>query len=250
MQRSLLVLVTLLAWGLTQLFSGRGAYIHFGAVLGTIMVANVFFVIIPGQKQMVDAAARGEAVDPSYGIKAKQRSVHNTYFTLPVLFVMISNHYAMSYASQYSWLVLIAISVAGALIRVYFVARHAGSASLMPLIVAVCLLAGAAAIMVPSSVASTKQQVSTADIQALMVQRCTTCHSTTPTFAAYATAPAGVILEDEAQILAAAQRIHEQTVVSRVMPIGNLTQITESERAQISAWYSNLNQGLTKESSQ
>ena len=136
----LLLLVSLLAWGLCQLFSGRGAYIHFGVVLGTIMVANVFFVIIPGQKQMVAAAASGVAPDPAPGIRAKQRSVHNTYFTLPVLFVMTSNHFAMTYANEYNWLVLIAISLAGALIRIYFVARHKGKASMLPIVIAAILL--------------------------------------------------------------------------------------------------------------
>ena len=131
----LLLLVAALAWGLCQLFGGRGAYIHFGVVLGTIMVANVFCVIIPGQRQMVEAAARGEAPDPAPGIRAKQRSVHNTYFTLPVLFTMTSNHFAMTYGHEYNWLILVGISLAGALIRVYFVARHKGNASLVPMVV-------------------------------------------------------------------------------------------------------------------
>jgi len=122
----LFLMTAVLAWGLCQLFSGRGAYIHFGAVLGTIMVANVFFVIIPGQRRMVDAFARDEAPDPADGIRAKQRSVHNTYFTLPVLFVMTSNHYALTYGHEYNWLILIGITLAGALIRIYFVARHKG----------------------------------------------------------------------------------------------------------------------------
>ena len=128
----LLLLSTLLAWGLCQLFGGRGAYILFGAVLGTIMVANVFFIIIPGQKKMVAAASRGEAPDPTPGIHAKLRSVHNTYFTLPVLFVMLSNHFAMTHSHEYNWAILIGISLAGALIRIYFVARHKGSASPLP----------------------------------------------------------------------------------------------------------------------
>ena len=122
------------------MFGGRGAYIHFGAVLGTIMVANVFFVIIPGQRRMVAAAERGETPDPEAGIRAKQRSVHNTYFTLPVLFTMISNHFAMTYNHAYNWAILIAISVAGALIRVYFVARHTGRASPLPVAIASLLL--------------------------------------------------------------------------------------------------------------
>jgi uncharacterized membrane protein len=233
----LLALVSLLAWGLCQVFSGRGAFIHFGAALGTIMVANVYRVIIPGQKQMVTAAARGEAADPSWGIKGKQRSVHNTYFTLPVLFVMISHHYAMTYSTAYSWLILVAISVAGALIRVYFVARHSGNASPWPLAAALLLLAAVALALVPAKGTQATASVSTADVQAIMTSRCTTCHAQSPTFAAYTSAPAGVALEDAMQIRAAAPRIYEQTVVSRVMPIGNLTKMTEDERATIDAWY-------------
>ena len=145
----LFVAVSLLAWGLCQLFSGRGAFIHFGAILGTIMVANVFFVIIPGQKKMVAAAARGEQPDPAPGIHGKQRSVHNTYFTLPVLFVMTSNHYAMTYSHPYNWAILIGITLAGALIRVYFVARHKGAASPVPVIIALLILAGVAALIAP-----------------------------------------------------------------------------------------------------
>jgi len=136
----LLALVTLLAWSLCNLFGGRGAYIHFGAVLGTIMAANVFFVIIPGQKKMVAAAARGEAPDPAHGVRGKQRSVHNTYFTLPVVFVMTSNHYAMLWGHEYNWAILVGISLAGALIRVYFVARHKGRASPVPAALAAVIL--------------------------------------------------------------------------------------------------------------
>ncbi|MEE8426479.1 MAG: urate hydroxylase PuuD, partial [Woeseiaceae bacterium] len=119
-------LLIVAAWGMCELFSGRGAYIHFGAMLGTIMVANVFFVIIPGQSRMVEATREGRTPDPDDGIRGKQRSVHNTYFTLPVLFVMISIHYAMTFGHEYNWLILIAISLAGVLIRIYFVARHKG----------------------------------------------------------------------------------------------------------------------------
>ena len=236
----LLVLVSVLAWALCQVFSGRGAYIHFGAALGTIMVGNVFRVIIPSQKQMVAAAERGEIPDPSYGQQGKQRSVHNTYFTLPVLFVMISNHYAMTYSGNYNWLVLIALSVAGALIRVYFVARHKGRASLWPLALAILLLATVSAALAPSSAKIAQSTVSGEQIVQIVHSRCTTCHAEAPTFAAYATPPAGVLLETIAQIEAAAPRVHEQTVVSKVMPIGNLTGITDDERAQIDAWYQGL----------
>ena len=233
----LFALVAVLAWGLCQMFSGRGAYIHFGAVLGTIMVANVFFVIIPGQRRMVDAARRGEVPDPRDGVRAKQRSVHNTYFTLPVLFVMTSNHYAMTYSHEYNWAILIAISLAGALIRIYFVARHSGKASPIPLIIAGVLLAGVAALIVPRASAASGEAVAFDDVRAVVAHRCMTCHSAVPTHPAFPAAPGGVILDTDAQIVAEAQRIHQQTVITRVMPIGNLTNISEEERDIIDRWY-------------
>lgn len=236
----LFALVALLAWGLCELFSGRGAYIHFGAVLGTIMVANVFFVIIPGQRQMVDAAERGETPDPMPGIRAKQRSVHNTYFTLPVLFAMTSNHFAMTYAHAYNWLILIVISLAGALIRVYFVARHKGKASPLPWIIGVVLLLGVAAAIAPKSRGAVVAKVSIEQVRAVIKQRCSSCHSANPTHIAFPAAPAGVMLDSDRQIIAEAHRIHQQTVVMKVMPIGNLTNISDKERALIDDWYRGL----------
>ncbi len=233
----LLVLITLLAYGLCQLFSGRGAYIHFGAVLGTIMAANVFFVIIPGQRRMVDAAALGQPPNPEDGIKAKQRSVHNTYFTLPVLFVMTSNHYALTYAHEYNWLILVAISLAGALIRVYFVARHKGKTSPVPIVVAVLILLLVAAAIAPRSRAATTETVTLSMIRPVIKSRCTTCHSQNPTHIAFPAAPSGVVLDTDEEILAEALRIHQQTVVLKAMPIGNLTEISDEERALIDAWY-------------
>jgi uncharacterized membrane protein len=233
----LLVLITLLAYGLCQLFSGRGAYIHFGAVLGTIMAANVFFVIIPGQRRMVDAAALGQPPNPEDGIKAKQRSVHNTYFTLPVLFVMTSNHYALTYAHEYNWLILVAISLAGALIRVYFVARHKGKTSPVPIVVAVLILLLVAAAIAPRSRAATTETVTLSMIRPVIESRCTTCHSQNPTHIAFPAAPSGVVLDTDEEIVAEALRIHQQTVVLKAMPIGNLTEISDEERALIDAWY-------------
>ena len=230
-------LVTFLAWGLCELYSGRGAYIHFGAVLGTIMVANVFFVIIPGQRRMVEAAGRGEVPDPADGIRAKQRSVHNTYFTLPVLFVMTSNHYAMTFAHEYNWLVLVAISLVGALIRIYFVARHKGKASPLPIVVAGLIIVAMVIAMAPKSRVRTSAALSLEDIRPVIEHRCVTCHSAEPTHIAFPAAPAGVKFDSEEQILAAADRIHQQTVVTRAMPIGNLTGISEEERLMIDAWY-------------
>ena len=233
----LLLLVSILAWGLCQLFSGRGAYIHFGAVLGTIMVANVFFVIIPGQKQMVAAAERGEAPDPAPGIRAKQRSVHNTYFTLPVLFTMTSNHFSMTYSHEFNWAILIAISVAGALVRIYFVARHRGTASPVPIVLTVVLLLGVAVSIAPKSNTIAGAGVDFDEVRHVVHERCTSCHAENPVHPAFPAAPGGVILETDEQIHAEALRIHQQTVVTRVMPIGNLTGMSDEERAVIDRWY-------------
>ena len=233
----LLLLAALLAWGLCQVFGGRGAYIHFGAVLGTIMAANVFFVIIPGQRQMVAAAERGDNPDPQPGIRGKQRSVHNTYFTLPVLFTMVSNHFAMTYSHEFNWAILIAISLSGALVRAYFVARHSGRASPIPVIGAVLLLLIVAIAIAPRGTVAGAGTVDFDAVRTVVHQRCTTCHATSPEHPGFQAAPSGVVLETDRQIVAEALRIHHQTVVTRVMPIGNLTNITEEERALIDRWY-------------
>jgi len=233
----LLALTALLAFGLCELFSGRGAYIHFGAALGTIMVANVFFVIIPGQKRMVAAAERGEAPDPADGERGKQRSVHNTYFTLPVLFVMISNHFAFTYGHEYNWLVLLAIGGAGALVRTWFVARHRGRPSPWTLIAAAALVAAVVVALAPRSDARSARDVTLGEVRPVIEARCTVCHADDPSHVAFQAAPAGVVLETDAQIEAERERIHQQTVVTRAMPIGNLTAISEEERELIDAWY-------------
>jgi len=236
----LMLLCSLLAWSLCQLFGGRGAYIQFGSVLGTIMVANVFFVIIPGQKKTVASALRGEAPDPTPGIHAKQRSVHNTYFTLPVLFVMTSNHYAMTYGHEYNWVILIGISLVGALIRIYFVARHKGQASLLPVIVSVVLLVAIAAAIAPRSRATGGAAVNFDEVRNVVNARCSTCHAEAPVHPAFPAPPLGVMLDTDERIVAEAARIHQQTVVTRVMPIGNLTAMTEDERQIIDQWYQGL----------
>ena len=233
----LLLLVSLLAWGLCQLFGGRGAYIHFGVVIGTIMVANVFFVIIPGQKEMLAAVARGETPDPGPGLRGKQRSVHNTYFTLPVLFVMTSNHYAMAYGHEYNWLILIGISLAGALIRIFFVARHKGTASPLPVVLAVIILAAIAFAIAPRSTATVAEDVSFEQVRNVINARCTSCHSAAPVHPSFPAAPLGIMFDTAEQIITDADRIHQQTVVTRVMPIGNLTAMTDDERQIIDAWY-------------
>ncbi len=236
----LLGLTTALAWGLCELFGGRGAYLHFGAVLGTIMAANVFFVIIPGQKQMVAAAERGEAPDPAPGIKAKQRSVHNTYFTLPVLFVMTSNHYAMAYGHEYNWLILVGIALAGALIRIYFVNRHSGNASPLPVVVAVVIFAVIAVALAPRAGPAHAGSVSFDQVRNVVNARCTSCHSSAPVHPAFPVAPLGIMFDTDEQIINDADRIYQQTVVTRVMPIGNLTAMTDEERQILDTWYQEL----------
>jgi uncharacterized membrane protein len=237
---ALLLMSSGLAWGLCQLFSGRAAYILFGATLGTIMVANVFFVIIPGQKKMVGLAEQGKEPGPEPGIKAKLRSVHNTYFTLPVLFVMTSNHYAITYGHEYNWAILGGISLVGALIRIYFVARHKGNASLVPVVMAVILLALVAAATVPRTEVDDARAVTFSQVRNVINTRCTNCHSSAPVHPAFPVAPLGIELDSDEQILAEADRIYVQTVVTRVMPIGNLTAMTNEERQIIDQWYRSL----------
>ncbi len=238
----LFVVLSLLAYGLCQVFSGRGAYMHFGAMLGTIMVGNVFFVIIPGQKDLVKAKEEGRDPNPIHGIRGKQRSVHNTFFTLPVLFVMISNHYAMTYGHKYNWLILIAITLIGALVRVYFVARHKGKASIVPVLLALAVLAAVVTLVAPKPSLSTaaSESIGAVDLDTaanIVHNRCSSCHAAAPTQAGFLSAPKGIVFDTPQDVLRQARDIHQQTVVTRAMPIGNLTGITEEERAVIDAWF-------------
>ena len=233
------------AWALTHVLSGRAAYIHIGAMIGTIMVANVAMVIIPGQRRMVEAMQAGGLPDPQYGIKAKQRSVHNNYFTLPVLFIMISNHYAMTYQNKNAWLVLGLMMAAGVFIRHFFNLRHKGRIEWRyPAIGVALLLAVAVAIAPPRPAASGRggglagadAAAEFAQVKSIIDKRCVACHSATPTQAGFATAPAGVMLDTADQIHQRAQQIQKQVVELKAMPIANLTNMTDAERAQIAAW--------------
>jgi uncharacterized membrane protein len=233
----LFVLFCLAAWGLTKVFGGRGAYMHFGAMLGTIMVANVAMVIMPSQKAMVRAAEEGRDPDPRYGIAGKQRSVHNTYFTLPVLFVMMSSHYAFTYGHRYNWLLLILMSVAGALIRVWFVDRHKGKQSPLTLAGAGVMLALVVWAGMPAPrTTPAGANVDFTRVQAVINTRCVSCHADKPSQAGFVAAPKGVVLETAAQIRAQAALIAQQTVTTRVMPPGNMTGMTGEERALIAQW--------------
>jgi uncharacterized membrane protein len=233
------------AWGLCQLFSGRGAFIVFGSAIGSIMVANVLFVIIPGQRELVRAKQQGRAPDPSPGLRARQRSVHNTYFTLPVLFTMISNHYAMTYGARYNWLVLIAISFAGACIRAWFVGRHRaaerGYRPLLPaLLGALALVAVVVALAPTAGGGSAGGQPMAASVEASQVQqivqlRCVPCHAARPTQAGFNAAPNGLVLERLDQLLAHLPQVQQQ-LTARAMPLGNLTAMTDQERDTMLMW--------------
>lgn len=235
--------VLAVAWGLDQLLAGRAMFLHIGAMLGTTMAANVFFWIIPGQKQMVAAMQRGEAPDPVHGLRGKQRSVHNNYLTLPVLFAMISNHYAFTYHAPHAWLVLGGILLAAVLIRHFFNLRHKGQlAWRYPLAGGALLLTVLwwIAPAAPQTSANTTVPVAVqaptlAQVQAVLQARCTACHSAAPTL--MPSAPAGLLLDNDAAIRAAAPRIYQQVVQLKAMPLGNVTHISDAERALIAQWY-------------
>ena len=233
-----------MAFVLSQLLSGRAAYIHVGAMIGTMMVGNVLMLIIPGQRKLVEAMQRGQSPDPIHGQKAKQRSVHNNYFTLPVLFIMISNHYSMTYSHRYNWLVLAGIIAAGVLIRHFFNLRHKGitnwaypAAGVALLILVAVAIAPKPALKHPPMAGSTPTVVRFAQVQGIVNQRCVSCHAAQPTQPGFAAAPAGFMLDSPELIKQNAAKVYQRTVVLKNMPLANLTQITEDERAMIAAWY-------------
>ena len=232
---AMLVFLVLAAWALTQVFSGRGAFIHFGAILGTIMAGNVAHVIIPGQRELVRAKQEGREPDPKYAIAGKQRSVHNTYFTLPVIFTMISGHHAITFGHAWSWVVLIAMALAGALVRQWFVARHKGRAPAWTLVVGIALAGVVIVILVPRSpVGAEKADLS--EVNRVVAMRCASCHAEKPTFQGLGEAPKGVKLDTPERIVAQRLAIRQQTVLSRAMPPGNITNMTDEERALLNKW--------------
>ncbi|NMG63604.1 hypothetical protein GPA19_01385 [Azoarcus indigens] len=230
------VLVVFADWALHQVFSARAAYLHVGAVLGTIMAANVFVHIIPGQKRMVAQIRAGRPVDPRPGQIGKQRSVHNTYFTLPVLFTMISNHYPMTYSHANGWLVLVVMMAAGVLIRQFFVLRHRGQVKWWLPASGVALLALLVVLMAPEKVDAGGDKVAFAQVKQVVDQRCIACHAAQPTYEGFIQPPKGVLLQTPEEIGQHAAKIAE-TVASGYMPLGNLTHITDEERRLIATWH-------------
>ena len=227
------------AYALTHLFSGRGAYIHMGAVIGTIMVGNVFRVIMPSQRALVAAIESGEKPDPAWGIKAKLHSTHNNYLTLPLLFIMISNHYPMTYSHEYSWLVLLAIIAITAFARHYFNLQHKGIKRPIILIVAAIAAATLAFFISPKPVAIPEGGFKTsqlAAVKSILTERCATCHSSAPTDDVFTAAPLGMMLDTMDEMKQWAPRIKARSVDSADMPFMNKTGMTDEERLTIAAW--------------
>jgi uncharacterized membrane protein len=230
------------AYALTHLFSGRGAYIHMGAVIGTIMVGNVFRVIMPSQRALVAAIEKGEPPDPAWGAKAKLHSTHNNYLTLPLLFIMISNHYPMTYSHEHSWLVLLAIIAITAFARHYFNLQHKGIKRPIILVVAAIAAATLAYAISPKPVVS--ERASTAkfetseisNVKNILTQRCATCHSAAPSDDVFTTAPLGMMLDTIDEMQQWAPLIKTRSVDTQNMPFMNKTQMTDEERAIVAAW--------------
>ncbi|EFQ62135.1 urate hydroxylase PuuD [Pseudomonas lactucae] len=271
----LFVLLIAAAYGFSKVFSGRGAYLHVGAVIGTIMVGNVFRIIMPAQRALVAAIAENRTPDPALPAKGLLRSRHNNYFTLPVLFIMISNHFPSTYGSQYNWLILAGIAVAAVLVRHYFNTRHnsqkyawtlpVGALAMISLAYVTgpkpaepiakapaaieyqplpeTALGGGLKPAAPAAEPAPAPAQATIDfdkVHGVIQERCAVCHSAKPTSPLFSTAPAGVMFDTPAQIQQQAARIQAQAVASQIMPLGNITQMTQQERDLIGTW---INQG-------
>jgi uncharacterized membrane protein len=238
------VFLVALAWLCTQLFSGRGAYMQMGALIGTIMVANVFFVIIPNQKKVVAALLSGQRPDPALGEQAKQRSMHNNYLTLPVVFLMISNHYPMSFASRWNWVIFALVLVVGAVIRHFYNVRHRGLPN--PWWTWGVAAAGMALIVVLSAggpphgeraAVGPEQEVTFADVESIVLSRCSMCHAAEPLWPGIAAPPKGVMLDHPELIRLQAREIYLQAAASDAMPPANVTELEPAERGMLAAWY-------------
>jgi len=224
------------AYFYAHVFNSRAAYIHFGAMLGSIMVANVFFVIIPSQKAMVKAAREGKPLNPQLGKNAGMRSLHNNYFTLPVLFVMISNHFPSTFGNEYSWLVLAVITLGAAGVKHYLNLKEKGQLSVWVMPVSVLILLGAAFMTAPEKPGTCKSEVSFAEVNAIIQNRCVTCHSAKPTDDVYKAAPNGVMYDTPLDIVKLKDKIMQRVVITKTMPQNNKTNITQKERDLIRCW--------------
>jgi uncharacterized membrane protein len=230
------LIVVIASWLACRLFAGRAAFLLVGAMLATAMSANVARWIIPGQRKVIAQMKAGEPVDPLHGQRAKQRSVHNTYFTLPVLATMLSNHYGFLYGAPHNWGVLVVVMAAGALIRHSFVVRHKAlvQGRRVPweyAAIGTALLVGVAVWLAPApQQAASAAPVKFAEVQSVIAQRCMLCHNDQ-------VISKNVQLHTPALIARNAQQIYQQAVVLKTMPLNNATQITEAERATLKRWF-------------
>jgi len=254
---SIFILITVMSWTYSELFSYRGAFMQIGTVLGTIMVANVLMVIIPGQKKVVASLIKNETPDAKYGMIAKQRSLHNNYLTLPVIFIMISNHYPIIYATTYSWMVIPIILIIGALIRHFFNIKHTGLKPpywiIFPVIVLFFLSMFISDYGRPQ-LTKTNQNVNLIkdipkpiliNAQEIIVSKCSMCHAKEPLWDNMHNAPKQVILETAEDIIVNIDNIYSQSVASFAMPPGNVSFLENHERAEIEKLYLTI-MNLTK----
>jgi uncharacterized membrane protein len=232
------VLIVAASYGLSHVFSGRGAFIHIGSLIGTIMAVNVFYVIIPNQRKLVAQLQAGEEPDPRYGAIGKQRSVHNNYLTLPVLLMMVSNHYPMLYSHPYSWLVVALIIIVGGLVR-HLINRHDAGDDFnvysWAAPVAAIALASAITVTAPQS-ATSSIQVADSEALSIVHQHCTVCHSRRPGHPGFVEAPKDMRIETLADLRQYARLVRVQAVQSNAMPLGNETRMTLEERQKLGAW--------------
>lgn len=237
-----LILLTGLSIFLVNVFSSRAAFIHVGAVMGTMMAANVFFIIIPSQKALVRAAIAGEELDPTLGTKAQERSLHNNYLTLPVIFTMISHHFPSTFAHDYNWAVLMGIVIASAGIKHYWnlVERGSQPKYILPLsvagLLAVALVTSPLADRSPDREIDFDEPADFSHVNMVIQNRCSTCHSASPSDQIWQTAPAGIKFDTPEEIRNQAEEIMRTTVHTDAMPLGNLTEMTQEERDLIHRW--------------
>ena len=235
-----LVFLVLLAILFQHLLSGRGAFMQMGAIIGTMMVANVAHVIIPNQRKVVAALEVGEEPDPRLGAEARQRSVHNNYLTLPVIFVMIGNHYPLAFASELMWLIFAIVLIMGAVIRHFFNTRHRGLPS--PWWTWAVAALGFVLIIFISSLppdldeSEPVESATFEDVELVVLSRCSMCHAREPLWEGISAPPKGVVLETPRDIRTHLHGIEMQTVRSHAMPPGNITELEDVERRVLAAW--------------
>jgi len=247
----LYVLLVFMAWGYTHLFTGRATFVHLGAFTATIMSANVFFIIIPNQTKVVAALKAGETPDPLLGKQAKQRSLHNNYLTLPVIFLMLSNHYPLAFATPYNWVIASLVFIMGVLIRHYFNTKHArkGTPNWTWLLTAVIFVFIIWLSTNPMPQVDEEAELATPGAERMMasagfdeardvvLSRCSMCHAAEPVWEGIHWAPKRVMLDTDARIANHAREIYLQAGVSHAMPPGNVTDIPPEERAALVRWY-------------